>query len=250
LNIKVPEPGSSVDEDGGKLPENVTDIGVLTSYEEEDSIGREENSYRDVNDYRKFTLSAKSSVDINLTGLTGNANLQLIDGDGSTVLNTSANGGSDDEKINLTLDAGDYCVRVFPRGAAKTDYTLNMSASEIGESIDNEPPGIALGTVTVGADPLTQGGDLGFTEGGVVDTKDYYSFDITQAGFVDIKLDDLSDNADLKLYDETGEVELGSSNNSGNTSEEINSFLSADTTYVVGVFGLGNQTPYDLSISL
>ena len=98
LNIMVPDPGSSVDDDGGKLPENVTDIGVLTSYEEEDSIGREENSYRDVNDYRKFTLSAKSSVDINLTGLTGNANLQLIDGDGSTVLNTSANGGSDDEK--------------------------------------------------------------------------------------------------------------------------------------------------------
>ena len=249
LNIMVPEPGS-VDDDGGRPPENVTDIGVLTSYEEKDSIGRRENSYRDVNDYRKFTLSAKSSVDINLTDLTGNANLQLIDSDGSTVLKTSANGGRKDENINLTLEADDYYVRVFPRGAAKTNYSLNMSASEIGESIDNEPPGIALGTVTVGADPLTQGGDLGFTEGGVVDTKDYYSFDITQAGFVDIKLDGLSYNADLKLYDETGEVELGSSNNSGNTSEEINSFLSADTTYVVGVFGLGNQTFYDLSISL
>ncbi|MDE5092959.1 MAG: PPC domain-containing protein, partial [Trichodesmium sp. St11_bin5] len=151
--------------------------------------------------------------------------------------------------INLTLEADDYYVRVFPRGAAKTDYTLNMSASEIGESIDNEPPGIALGTVTVGADPLTQGGDLGFTEGGVVDTKDYYSFDITQAGFVEIKLDGLNDNADLKLYDETGEVETASSNNSGDSPEEINSFLSPDT-YVVGVFGLGNQTFYDLSISL
>ncbi|MDE5101715.1 MAG: PPC domain-containing protein, partial [Trichodesmium sp. St19_bin2] len=125
---------------------------------------------------------------------------------------------------------------------------LNMSASEIGESIDNEPPGIALGTV--GADPLTQGGDLGFTEGGVVDTKDYYSFDITEAGFVEIKLDGLSDNADLRLYDETGEVELGSSAKSGDSPEEINNvFLSADT-YVVGVFGLGNQTFYDLSISL
>ena len=146
------------------------------------------------------------------------------------------------------MDAGDYCVRVFPRGAAKTDYTLNMSASEIDDNIiDNEPPGIALGTV--GADPLTQGGDLGFTEGGVVDREDYYSFDIAEAGFVEIKLDGLSDNADLKLYDETGGEELGSSNNSGNTSEEINSFLSPDT-YVVGVFGLGNQTFYDLSISL
>lgn len=249
LNIKVPEPGSSVDEDGGKPPENVTDIGVLTSYEEEDSIGRREKSYRDVNDYRKFTLSAESSVDINLTDLKGNANLQLIDSDGSTVLNTSANGSRKDENINLTLEADDYYVRVFPRGGAKTDYTLNMSASEIGESIDNEPPGIALGTV--GADPLTQGGDLGFTEGGKADTKDYYSFDITEAGFVEIKLDGLSDNADLRLYDETGEVELGSSAKSGDSPEEINNvFLSADTTYVVGVFGLGNQTPYDLSISL
>ena len=85
---------------------------------------------------------------------------------------------------------------------------------------------------------------------GKVDTKDYYSFDITQAGFVDIKLDDLNDNADLKLYDETGGVEFGSSTEPGNSSEKINSFLSADTTYVVGVFGLGNQTFYDLSISL
>ena len=249
LNIKVPKPGSSVDDDGGKPPENVTDIGVLTSYEEKDSIGRREKSYRDVNDYRKFTLSAESSVDINLTNLKNNANLQLIDSDGSTVLNTSANGGRKDENINLTLEADDYYVRVFPRGAAKTNYTLNMSASELDDSIiDNEPPGIPLGTFS--ADPLTQGGDLGFTEGGKADTKDYYSFDITEAGFVEIKLDGLSDNADLRLYDETGEVELGSSAKSGDSPEEINNvFLSADT-YVVGVFGLGNQTFYDLSISL
>ncbi|MCL2927001.1 MAG: pre-peptidase C-terminal domain-containing protein [Trichodesmium sp. MAG_R01] len=129
-----------------------------------------------------------------------------------------------------------------------TDFEIFDSISAlIDKSIDNEPPVIPLDTVS--ADPLTQGGDLGFTEGGEVYIRDYYSFDIAEAGFVESKLDGLRVNADLKRYDETGELEIGSSTNSGNAPEEINSFLSPDT-YVVGVFGLGNQTFYDLSISL
>ncbi|MEB3340663.1 pre-peptidase C-terminal domain-containing protein [Okeania sp.] len=241
LNITGAGSGSSIDPDGGKPPENVNDIGVLTAYEESDTIGFT-TSYRDVNDYRKFTLSQESKVDINLTNLNANADLELLDSDGLTLLNRSAKGGSTDEKINTTLEVGDYYVRVLPKGAAKTSYQLNMSANGVGGTEDDTPPGISLGTVT---DSLTQGGNLGFGS----DTNDYYNFDVATPGFVSVALDGLIANADLELYDSTGNVLIGSSTNSGSTAEEIDTFLNADT-YVVRVFGQGNQTFYDLSVSI
>lgn len=247
LDITGTGPGSGVDPDGGQPPENVTDIGVLTEYSENDSIGARENGYRDVNDYRKFTLNEQSSVDINLTNLKANADLELIDSDGRTLLKRSARGGSGDENVNVTLDKGEYYTRVLPKGAASTAYELNMSASGVGGTIDDEPPGGDLGTV--GADPLTQGGLIGFKEGGVVDTSDYYNFVVSSSRFVNVELDGLSGNANLELYDSKGKELIGSSTNSGNSSEEIEEFLSADT-YVVRVFGQGSQTPYDLSVSI
>lgn len=247
LNISGGGEGSGVDPDGGRPPENVSDIGVLTTYEETDTIGFQESGYRDVNDYRKFTLSAQNSVDINLTNLRANADLELIDSDGRTLLKRSATGGSSDENINTTLDAGDYYVRVLPKGAAKTAYNLNMSAGGVEGTADDNPPGIELGTA--GADPLTQGGFVGLTDGGVVDTNDYYNFVVASPGFVSVGLDGLSGNANLELYDSAGAVVIGSSTNSGTSAEEIETFLSADT-YVVRVFGQGSQTGYDLSVSI
>jgi hypothetical protein len=239
--------GGGVDPDGGKLPDNVTDIGVLTEHSETDTIGFQESGYRDVNDYRKFTLNEQNSVDINLTNLKANADLELLDSDGRTLLKRSATGGSRDENINVTLDKGDYYTRVLPKGAAKTAYELNMSAGGVGGTADDTPPGTALGTA--GADPLTQGGLIGFKEGGVVDTDDYYNFVVASPGFVSVGLDGLSGNANLELYDSAGAVVVGSSTNSGTSAEEIQTFLSADT-YVVRVFGQGSQTPYDLSVSV
>ena len=331
----------------------------------------------DINDYYKFTLEEESDFNLTLENLSANADVEIYDSDGSTLLFSSANSRKTSEFINAELDPGEYYIRFLAGGRAETGYRLSLNAEPknpdlfigggeadkfvpfydqdgtyghdtiedfnksegdkillnrnnfealkditIGEtlpegefiaipkygsrgntpqtsetiiydpvsglvyanqtkkpndeviltqltnksslentdfeifdsisalidkSIDNEPPVIPLDTVS--ADPLTQGGDLGFTEGGEVYIRDYYSFDIAEAGFVESKLDGLRVNADLKRYDETGELEIGSSTNSGNAPEEINSFLSPDT-YVVGVFGLGNQTFYDLSISL
>ncbi|MEB3885594.1 pre-peptidase C-terminal domain-containing protein [Lyngbya sp. CCY1209] len=234
------------DPDGGRPPENVNDIGVLGDYSDSDSIGFRESGYRDVNDYRKFTLTKESTVDINLTNLKANADLELIDSDGRTLLQRSAKGGSLNENINETLNGGDYYLRVLPKGAAKTSYDLNMSAGAITEVADDTAPGIDLGTA--GDDPLTKGGLIGFTEGGKVDTHDYYNFVLDTGGFVNITLDGLSGNANLELYDSKGRELLGSSTNSGTSSEEIQTFLSPDT-YVVKVLGQGSQTPYDLSVS-
>jgi hypothetical protein len=228
------------DPDGGKPPENVNDIGVLTTYEDKDSIGSQGSGYRDANDYRKFTLTEQSKLNINLNELTANADLELYDSDGRTLLSRSANGGSSDETINTTLGAGDYYVRVLPKGAASTAYNLNMNAVD-GNQDDDDPPGKALGTV---GDPLTEGGLVGFG-----DINDYYNFDVGFPAFVSVKLDGLSGNADLQLYDSTGEVLLGSSTNSGSTGEEVQAFLDNDN-YVVRVFGQGSQTPYDMSVSL
>ncbi|BAI94229.1 hypothetical protein NIES39_Q02210 [Arthrospira platensis NIES-39] len=248
--LKIADLGVAVDPDG-QPPERVNNIGLLTDYRDTDRIGFPENSYRDVNDYRKFTLDERSSVDINLTGLRANADLELIGSDGRDVLQRSAKPGNNNENINTILDPGDYFVRVFPRGAASTPYEINMAASPIAGNIDDTPPGQPL-------DPLTEGGSfsqrglIGYTEGGRVDTDDYYNFTVQSSGFVTVGLDGLRANANLELFELLNNDRtrlLGSSRNPGSQDEEIQQFLEPGT-YVARVFSQGNQTPYNLSVSM
>ncbi|MBW4581199.1 MAG: PPC domain-containing protein [Tildeniella nuda ZEHNDER 1965/U140] len=55
----------------------------------------------DPDDYYRFTLSGRSSINLTLTGLSGNADLQLLNGVG-TVLQQSTNTGTAAEDVNLT----------------------------------------------------------------------------------------------------------------------------------------------------
>ncbi len=81
-------------------------------------------------DYYRFTLSGRSSVNLSLTGLNGNADLQLLN-DAGTVLQASTNTGTTAEIVNLTdLSAGVYYVRVFAAsGTTSAQYTFAPQAS-------------------------------------------------------------------------------------------------------------------------
>jgi len=84
----------------------------------------------DTNDYYRFTLPTASIVNLSLTGLSADADLQLLSSTGS-VIQSSRNWGTQDERITIELSAGTYFIRVYPYGSANTYYNLNVSATEL-----------------------------------------------------------------------------------------------------------------------
>ncbi|MEB3325017.1 MAG: pre-peptidase C-terminal domain-containing protein [Cyanobacteriota bacterium] len=67
----------------------------------------------DTNDYYRFDLSQASSFSLSLSGLSAEADVQLLGASGS-VLASSAYGGTTSEVISRSLNAGTYFVRVYP----------------------------------------------------------------------------------------------------------------------------------------
>lgn len=83
----------------------------------------------DANDYYRFTLNSRSSFNLSLNELAGDADVQLLSANG-TILQTSTRSGVLPEALTATLEADSYLVRVYPyRGA--TTYALNLSAIAI-----------------------------------------------------------------------------------------------------------------------
>ncbi|MEG4583212.1 pre-peptidase C-terminal domain-containing protein, partial [Microcoleus sp. MON1_C5] len=82
---------------------------------------------QDTNDYYKFTLANSSNFSLTLNGLSADADVHLLDSTGTTVLQSSTNGGTAADSISRTLSAGAYYVRVYPYSGSTT-YNLSMSA--------------------------------------------------------------------------------------------------------------------------
>ena len=80
----------------------------------------------DTADYYKFTLPAASTVQAYLSGITENADLALLDSNGS-VLASSNKLGSTPEIMGQPLAAGTYYALVTPTGGAQTNYNLTMN---------------------------------------------------------------------------------------------------------------------------
>ena len=233
-DLSVSLGGSGGKDSDGTFP-TATNIGGLGDYEASDSIGLQADGYRDINDYRKFTISEKSKFSLNLTNLKQNADVELYDAD-QVLLKSSRKSGQADESISDVLTKGDYYVRVLPKGSVGSSYDLNMSASPVGQDTT-----VDLGTL--GADPLTNTGLSGETG----DPVDEFTFIVGSGGFVDINLTGLKANANLEVYSSSGTL-IGSSANAGNSNENLNSFLSPDT-YLVKVLASGGLTPYKLEVA-
>ena len=79
----------------------------------------------DVSDYYTFDLTAPGSFRLILDELTSDADVELLSGDGFTVLSSSLLAGPEAEQIQQQLSAGTYFVRVYVFSGA-TDYRLEM----------------------------------------------------------------------------------------------------------------------------
>jgi Bacterial pre-peptidase C-terminal domain/CARDB len=85
----------------------------------------------DLNDYYTFTLSTKSSFNLSLSGLSADANVEMLDSTGATIptIPASINTGTTAESINTILNSGTYYIRVYPgAGTPSTYYDLNIQA--------------------------------------------------------------------------------------------------------------------------
>nr|NCQ97168.1 peptidase S8 [Microcystis aeruginosa W11-03] len=65
----------------------------------------------DTNDYYRFSLGTTSDFSLNLTGLSADADVSLLNSSGS-VITSSTNGSTSSESITRQLSAGTYYVRV------------------------------------------------------------------------------------------------------------------------------------------
>lgn len=88
---------------------------------------RDAVSPRDSNDYYQMRLQQKSRLNLKVSNLSANADLELLKSNGS-LIKRSANRGTQDEVIKELLDVGTYYVRVYPKRRADTSYKLTGTA--------------------------------------------------------------------------------------------------------------------------
>lgn len=79
--------------------------------------------------YRRFTLTERKTVEIELNGLDADADLVLEDADGNTVA-ASRNAGQTDETLSVTLEAGTHYVRIEAKDAGANAMSLDYTVSE------------------------------------------------------------------------------------------------------------------------
>ncbi|MFB2981936.1 Calx-beta domain-containing protein [Microseira sp. BLCC-F43] len=92
----------------------------------------------DTNDFYRFTLNSNSNFSLTLNGLSGNADVQLIQDvnnngiiNGNDVLQRSQNVGTTPDAISRTLNAGTYFALVYPISGVNTNYNLSLTANPV-----------------------------------------------------------------------------------------------------------------------
>jgi hypothetical protein len=119
------------------LPSSVDLAGNTLATARAITVGSSTTSYTDwvgstdTNDYYRFSLANSGNFNLGLTGLTADADVQLLNSSGSLIA-SSTNGGTASESITRQLSAGTYYIRVYPY-SGNTNYNLAVSASGGGD---------------------------------------------------------------------------------------------------------------------
>lgn len=201
-------------------------------------------STTDQTDVYAITTEGWTNLSVDLTGMTGDADLELKDSDGGT-LGSSAAGGSDDEHVTAVVRPGTYYLVITSYGD-DTPYRLSVSGTP-GE----EPPADAAGSSQSDARDL---GDVTGTSAeasdwvGPADATDYYAFRITERQAVTIGLDGLSADADINLEGADG-TNLLSGTNTDTEAEALTATLDPGT-YYLNVYPAGSEaTEYRVTVA-
>ncbi len=201
----------------------------------------------DRNDYYKITLGGHSSFQLALNGMKANANVQLIQDvnangvvDRDEVIASSTRSGKKAESINTTLNEGAYYIRVYSKGKAKTKYNLTVSAIPVDNAGNTLDTACNIGEIVNHSDPISDRDWVGKS-----DPDDYYKFSLDRISNLNISLEGLSGDADLRLLNLQGDI-LASSANVGTRNESITRTLDAGTYYARVYSYNSNETFYNL----
>ena len=178
------------------LPSSVDLAGNTLATARAITVGSSTTSYTDwvgstdTNDYYRFSLANSGNFNLNLTGMTADADVQLLNSSGSLIA-SSTNDGTASESITGQLSAGTYYIRVYPY-SGDTNYNLSVSAvslapvnnlSLIGDNTNNVLTG-GLGNDTLeglgGNDTLNGGAGNDTLTGGT--ESDYFTFNTPTEG--------------------------------------------------------------------
>jgi preprotein translocase subunit SecB len=109
----------------------------------------------DTADYYKFTLASTSNLRLTLTGLSGDADVELLNSRGTRIA-ASLSSGSNSEAINASnLVAGTYYVRTWPMSGVSTNYQLGLTATVVARA--------TIGISSTSANTIKNEGNSGST---------------------------------------------------------------------------------------
>ena len=114
--------GPTADDNSQATARDVGTLSAGTVRTYDDAVGPD-----DRNDFYRFTLDRPTRVYIKLSGLSDNADLQLLDAQG-TRIGYSKRSGAADEYLLLDLPAGTYYARVLFAGVSGSSYRLRFEA--------------------------------------------------------------------------------------------------------------------------
>ena len=177
-------------------------------------------------DYYKLVMANNGTLNLNLTGLSGDANLSLMDSKGKILKTSAAKGNANENINNLLLTSGTYYVNVAPvKGVNSAAYTLTHAETYF--------PADTVGNTLATAGVLETNGSadewVGFG-----DPADYYKLTLDSAGTLSLNLTGLSGDVNMTLYDAKGKS-LKSSSVKGLADENIANLSLAGGDYYVKV---------------
>ena len=156
-------------------------------------------------DMFQFQLSQNSSIAIDLTGLSDDADLYLMNSS-QQLVSRSVNSRSASEEITANLDAGEYYLLVYAYDDSATEYELQLS----GTAKNSDDAGNFFAFAS----------DLGILDSTAIinesvggnDPRDFYRFSVEQDSSVAVSVGNLSANVTLLIYDSERNLVVRSSN--------------------------------------
>ena len=194
-------------------------------------------------DYYVFSIDGWSDIEVRAEGLSADADLSLLDGNGN-VLAESVFAGTDPEEIYYLADAGTYYIQVYMfEGETGYDLTLATYPAEpppadlAGETFDSA---LDMGVATPGQ--ISQDEWIG-----AGDSLDYLRFEVAERSLVMVTMDGMQADADLALEDDFGSI-LSSSAEGGSYAEYIEIVLDPGV-YYLSVTPFSGSTPYVVTVA-
>ncbi len=209
----------------------------------------------DTDDYYRFNLNTNQALSLALTGLSSDADLQLIRDfnsngilDAGDILANSDRSGSSPEFIFRDLAAGTYFARVS-QYAGDTNYTLTLTPQ-----------------VDTAGNTLSSALNLGALSGsrtvneviGAIDTNDFYRFSLNTTSRLNLELNGLDAYANAQLIQdlngngliESNEILAATTRNAGDLGSSLLSSTLNSGNYFIRVFPSDNtDTRYSLSLT-